>query len=275
MAFPESKRTFWLWFAVGGAVLLAALLLLGGMAGGAAWVLAAAAAVALLGIWLAVCYFIAMAGERRRMMELAFYLEAECRPDKAVEVYRRLLAGRQRETVRTNLLLGLSAALTYAGQPEEALRLLAELPDAPDSLHGASVHFVKEYRLFGCYSQAGNIEMAEKCIANMRNVLNGPILSSPGVGAARDQYSDRLLTAVYTHRLDTGALAGTELYFQSLFDAAPSRLEKVFAQFRLACIFDQMGDAARTRAALDYVRQNGGSTWLAAQAAAALAAPEA
>lgn len=222
--------------------------------------------ILLVVVWMFISLLVALWHERKKQAELMRWMNQDCRPDLAAQVWQKLLQGRQRKRVRTTLQLNLSTALLNAGWDAEAWQLLQATVIYPPYGNDVGSGFVKDNNLFVCYLRAQDLAGANACLERMAAYLDSGELAKRGRQLVANSFSNVLMTKRYMFQVENGNYEGVTVYFENQFQVVPNLIEKVGCQDVLGRVYDALGETEKAQNAWTFAAQYGGTTVYAARA---------
>ena len=169
---------------------------------------------------------------------------------------------KNKERVRTLLLLNLSVAYLNIGDNVSAGQMLSGVDYFSDNSSGAASKVVYYNNMFVYYLRINDIPSATQALEQMDAALQSSKLRKSDY----DRYSTTYISKKHLVNMENGNYDGCEMHFSLMYNIESSILGKVSAKFTLGKIYLHDGKSIEAKQAFEYVINNGGTSYYVVKA---------
>ena len=212
-------------------------------------------------VWILLCGVVFELLAAKRLNKLIELLN-NCHTQAFLDAYDKLHSKQTR--TQTLLALNRSAGLLNIGRPRQALAQLQTVSTSfPSNAAGAEMAGVYYNNLLMAHLCLRDIPQAQRDLTQLQQVLNNPRLKPQHRETLLTHYRDKELVL----DLVQGRYDGAEQYLTSTLADEKILLRQVSCRYWLARLYAQQGRTVEAEKELYFVRDNGGDTWYAREAA--------
>lgn len=208
--------------------------------------------------------------EDKAMQALLDVYQKDCRPDKILPEFARLMRKRYHPQKKQWIAINYSAVLCAAGDWAMAQQVLLGLGTLPKGQAGARYTMVVQNNLFTCCYGLGDIAGAQGYLAAMQATL-AALPDKPATKTIGLEFEKRVREKTYMLQMMQGNYSGAKEYLEYTLPLEKLPLSIVSNEYHLGCVYAHLNMTDQARAAYEYTAQHGGTTWYAAAAQARLA----
>ena len=217
--------------------------------------------VLLAAIWVIMLAVIFNAVARKKFSEIHKLL-CDCDLDNYMACCQKLLRMRTQKPIEAMMKLNVSNAYLISGHSADAIRMLESITADyfPRRLEGLCIEAANMpcyYNiLLAYYLQINDIAAASSILAKFEAALQNRRLRKTDMSL----YTGLYMQKQFLLNMANGNYSECEHFFENVYAAANTTLEKVFAKYVLGRIYLHHSKAAQAKEAFEYAMAHGGST---------------
>lgn len=182
----------------------------------------------------------------------------DCNPEKAIQIYNKLLLNQKSKNLWNTLVLNLSAGYLNIGNVEKAKETLSNLNEFKKNRFDANYCVIYYNLLASCYLVTKELEKAADAIEKMKTALNNKKMYKSRRTNLFWNYIEKLCLL----NMENNNYDGAELIFNTKFERTSLMIEKVSAKYRLGLVYLHDNRPSEAKKAFEYVVKNGGSLYI-------------
>ncbi len=213
-------------------------------------------AMLLMAIWIFIAAFVFNYIAGKKVNKITKIMTDDCSVQECVDIYNNLLQ-RSSPGTKTFLLLNLSVGYLNLGQSRFAKRTLDAINSFPNNRAGVVYKAHYYNNLISYYLQINDIDSADHCVVELKNVLNNSKLYK----SVRDTLFHFYTGQTFSINIQKGIYDGAEMIFNLTFERENRKIGKVFAKYTLGKIYLHYNEFDKAIDAFKFVIGNGGDSY--------------